>query len=69
MSLRQFHILFVTIVTCLFLGLGGWALVGYYEQQGGMLLWFGAASLIVALLVVAYGIWFLRKTRRMGIIE
>ncbi|VVM06084.1 hypothetical protein MAMC_00937 [Methylacidimicrobium cyclopophantes] len=69
MSLRQFHILFVTIVTCLFLGLGGWALMGYFHNEGGSLLWFGAGSLAVALIVVAYGIWFLRKTRRMGLIE
>ncbi|MDD4933134.1 MAG: hypothetical protein PHO89_06680 [Methylacidiphilaceae bacterium] len=69
MSLRQFHLLFVTIVTGLFLGLGGWALKGYYDHQGGLLAWLGAGSLAVALLVVVYGAWFLRKTRRMGLVE
>ncbi len=69
MSLRQFHILFVTIVTCLFVGLGGWALLAYREQPGATLLWLGTGSLALALLVVIYGVWFLRKTRRMGLIE
>jgi DNA-binding transcriptional regulator of glucitol operon len=69
MSLRQFHLLFVTIVTCLFLGLGGWSLTGYYSHQGGLLLWLGAGFFAAALLVVVYGAWFLRKTRRMGLVE
>lgn len=69
MSLRQFHILFVTVVTSLFAGLGGWALLVYREERGATLLWLGTGSLALALLVVIYGIWFLRKTRRMGLIE
>ncbi|VVM06318.1 hypothetical protein [Methylacidimicrobium tartarophylax] len=69
MSLRQFHLLFVSIVTCLFLGLGAWSLKGYYSHQGGLLLWLGAGSFAAALLVVVYGAWFLRKTRRMGLVE
>ena len=69
MSLRQFHVLFVTIVTCLFLGLGAWALIAYREHPGVALLCFGAGSWAVALAVVAYGFWFLRKTRRMGLNE
>ncbi len=69
MSLRQFHILFVAIVTCLFVGLGGWGLMGYQEHQGVALLWFGACSLAAALGIVVYGFWFLRKTRRMGLGE
>ncbi|QSR85704.1 hypothetical protein [Methylacidimicrobium sp. B4] len=69
MSLRQFHILFVAIVTCLFVGLGGWGLMGYHEHQGAALLWLGTGSLATASGVVAYGFWFLRKTRRMGLGE
>ncbi|CAB4244383.1 conserved protein of unknown function [Methylacidimicrobium sp. AP8] len=71
MSLRQFHLLFVSIVTCLFLGLGGWALVEYHQQesQGSILVWLGVASLATAVGVVIYGVWFLRKTRRLGLIE
>ncbi|WP_018289555.1 hypothetical protein [Verrucomicrobium sp. 3C] len=69
MSLRQFHLVFVTVVTCLFLGLGGWLLKAYYDHQEGLLLWLGGGSFAVALLVVVYGAWFLRKTRRLGLIE
>lgn len=69
MSLRQFHILFVVIVTCLFVGLGAWALMGYHSHEGAILLWLGIGGLGAAVLVVVYGVWFLRKTRRMGLIE
>ena len=57
MSLRAFHVLFISASVLLALGLGAWCLP---THRGA-----AAAALIVALGLVAYETWFLRKTRSM----
>lgn len=58
MSLRAFHVLFISASVLLALGLGAWCLP---DHPGA-----AAASLVVALALVAYETWFLRKTRSMS---
>ena len=55
MSLKAFHLLFITISVLLALGLGWWCLPDHKAAAG--------LALVVALLLVAYEIWFLRKMR------
>ena len=57
MSLKGFHVVFVTLSTLLALGFAGWAL-GIGEHRA-----LGVASLVVGLALPVYGWWFLRKTK------
>ena len=57
MSLRWFHVLFISASVILALGVGWWCLP---EQPVG-----AVAALFVAVGLVAYETWFLRKTRKM----
>ena len=58
MSLRAFHILFILLAILLAIGCAAWAFVN--ETAFG----FGVASCFVAVGLLVYGIWFLKKTRR-----
>jgi phosphotransferase system glucose/maltose/N-acetylglucosamine-specific IIC component len=55
MSLKAFHLLFITISVLLALGVGWWCLP---ENKGG-----AGLALVVALLLVGYETWFMRKMR------
>ena len=54
MSLRGFHLLFISASILLAVGLGAWCLPAHPVAAG--------AALVVALALVVYGTWFLRKT-------
>ena len=63
MSLRGFHLLFIVASTLLALGLG-WYCVGQWRADGGTGALVGAvASVVAAVGLVAYGVWFRRKAR------
>ena len=55
MSLKAFHLLFISISVLLALGMGWWCLPEHKAAAG--------LAGIVALLLVAYETWFMRKTR------
>ena len=63
MSLKAFHVVFITLAVALVLWLGWWS-VGEARDTGRMS-WWGLAALCAAGAVglVAYEAWFLRKTR------
>jgi hypothetical protein len=64
MSLKAFHILFVTVSTLLAFGFGAWAIVQYvHEQSSGGQLALGIASLVVGVALIVYGRYFLRKLK------
>lgn len=60
MSLRGFHILFITACVALALVFAGWCL---RQGQGHVLP--GIAALVVALALGGYETWFVRKSRRL----
>jgi hypothetical protein len=68
MSLKGFHILFITVSTLLALGVGAWCLwVNSIEgapvfQIGAVCAFISAAGLMI------YGVWFYRKMKRLRII-
>jgi hypothetical protein len=66
MSLKAFHLLFITLAIALLLWLGWWA-VGE-AQSTGVTGWWGLVALCVVAVValVLYEIWFLRKTRHVS---
>ncbi len=63
MSLKAFHVVFVTLATLLAIGFGIWAIAeSERDGQSGALV-VGIGSLIAAVLLIVYGVWFLRKLR------
>ncbi len=65
MSLKFFHIVFITLSTLLALGIAALE-YGNYRAVGtaGYLIGVVVCG-VIAVGLVAYGIWFLRKTRRL----
>lgn len=63
MSLKAFHIFFVTISTILAIGFGLWAIREFTINHETVSLIFGSASLLGAVALVIYGRWFLRKLK------
>jgi hypothetical protein len=59
MSLKAFHLIFVTSLTTLSLGFTGWAFA-----TGHII--FGVLGLLAAALVVYYGIYFLKKLKKIS---
>jgi len=59
MSLKAFHLIFVTSLTLLSLGFSAWAFAS------GKIL-FGLAGIVAAILVVIYGIYFLKKLKKIS---
>jgi hypothetical protein len=59
MSLKAFHLIFVTMLTTLSLGFTAWAFAS------GKII-FGLLGIIVAVLVVIYGVYFLKKLKKIS---
>jgi hypothetical protein len=59
MSLKGFHIFFIFLSILLAAGCAAWAFVNGVERS------FGIASCVVAGALVIYGIYFIRKTRKL----
>ena len=68
MSLKGFHILFITISTLLALGVGVWCL--WINSTHGVPVYrLGAvAAFVAAAALICYGIYFYRKMKRLRII-
>ena len=68
MSLKGFHILFITVSTLLALGAGAWCL--WVDSTHGTPAFRAGAigSFVAALGLISYGIWFYRKMKRLRII-
>ncbi len=61
MSLRKFHILFISVSVLLTFGYGGWSLRFYANEGGGIYLTMGLLSLLAGVGLLVYGRWFLRE--------
>lgn len=59
MSLKAFHLIFVTLLTTLSFGFAAWAFVA------GKIV-FGALGVVAGILVVFYGIYFLKKLKKIS---
>jgi hypothetical protein len=59
MSLKAFHLIFVTLLTTLSFGCAAWAFMAKKPL-------FGAAGIAVGILVVIYGIYFLKKLKKIS---
>jgi hypothetical protein len=59
MSLKAFHLIFVTLLTALSFGFAAWA---YSTEHPG----FGVAGIATGILVIVYGIYFLKKLKKIS---
>jgi len=59
MSLKAFHLIFVTSLTLLSLGFSAWA---FASDK----IIFGIAGIVVGILVIIYGIYFLKKLKKIS---
>lgn len=59
MSLKAFHLIFVTLLTTLSFGCAAWAFVA------GSVFW-GMAGIAAGILVIIYGIYFLKKLKKVS---
>ena len=59
MSLKAFHLIFVTLLTALSFGFAAWAFA-----EGKIL--FGVAGIVTGILVIVYGIYFLKKLKKIS---
>ena len=67
MSLKGFHIVFITFSTLLALACGAWC-VWLNQMSGGTSYVAGAVfSFVAAAALLAYGVWFYRKMKRLRI--
>ncbi len=64
MSLKGFHIVFVSVVTILFVFLALWAF-WYMEQRSGLTLSLGVVGILGALGMPVYGVMFYRKATKL----
>ena len=56
MSLKAFHLIFVTLFTALSFGCAAWAF------QSGSVLW-GVTAVFAGIFVIIYGVYFLKKLK------
>ncbi|HUB86280.1 MAG TPA: hypothetical protein VMB22_00195 [Verrucomicrobiae bacterium] len=59
MSLKAFHLIFVTLLTTLSFGFTAWAFTGGHWM-------FGAAGIAAVIGVIFYGIYFLKKLKKIS---
>lgn len=66
MSLKAFHILFITASVLLAFWFGWFELSRHAESKAAMDLWLGAGSCVTGAGLIAYGIYFLKKLKNIS---
>jgi hypothetical protein len=64
MSLKAFHVVFIIASILLALGFGGWCLSTYNDGGMRQYLIAAVASGVVALGMLVYGVYFLKKLKK-----
>lgn len=63
MSLKTFHIVFVSIAILLTVGFGIWGIRDYQATDNRTSLYMGLGSFLVTVVLAVYGVWFLKKLK------
>ena len=66
MSLKAFHLVFISAASALAFGCGVWAFTNYAEMGGTANLWSGLGAVAVGVGLIIYERFFLKKTRNIG---
>ncbi len=68
MSLKGFHIVFIILSTLLALAIGTWCIWVNLVEGEPVYLAGAIFSFVAAVALIAYGVWFYRKMKRLRII-
>ncbi len=68
MSLKGFHIVFITFSTLLALACGAWCIWVDLVEGAPVYLAGAIGSFLAAIALIVYGVWFWRKMKRLRII-
>lgn len=63
MSLRGFHVIFITLATAVSLAFAMWTMLSTAETNVGAVKIFGIASGVFGIGLGIYGVWFYRKLK------
>lgn len=63
MSLKAFHVLFITLAVLMVLGCGAGALTSYLESGANFYLVAAIGALTGALAMAGWEVWFIRKSK------
>jgi hypothetical protein len=66
MSLKAFHVIFITAAVLLAFGFGAWMLKMHRDSQAAGDFNLGVGSLIVGAVLVMYEVYFLRKLKKVS---
>ena len=66
MSLKAFHVIFITAAALLAFGFGAWMLDVHKDSQAAGDFNLGVGSLIVGVTLVIYEVYFLRKLKNVS---
>jgi len=66
MSLKAFHVVFVTASVLLAFGFGAWSLTNYVETKRAVDLAFGLGSGLIGIALIVYGRYFLKKLKHIS---
>jgi hypothetical protein len=67
MSLKAFHVVFITAASALAFGFGAWMLRSYWALEGGRgALIYGIASIVVGIGLLVYEGFFLKKLKNVS---
>jgi hypothetical protein len=66
MSLKAFHLVFITASVLLSFGFGAWSLVGYSDNGRTIDLIYGVGSVGIGVGLIVYGRYVLRKLKHIS---
>ncbi|RMD93559.1 MAG: hypothetical protein D6814_15490 [Calditrichaeota bacterium] len=66
MSLKAFHIIFIAVSILLAIGFGIWCMRAYSAASNSIYLAGSVLSLLFAVGLILYGIWFLKKLKKVN---
>jgi hypothetical protein len=67
MSLKAFHIFFISLASLMTLACGVWALKTYFSPDPrAWQLWFGLGALLISVSLMIYGCRFVKKTKNLS---
>jgi hypothetical protein len=67
MSLKAFHVIFITAASAMAFGCGVWGLKNYFSPDGRLVeLMFGIGAILVGVALIIYERYFLKKLKNIS---
>jgi hypothetical protein len=67
MSLKAFHVIFITAASAMSFGCGVWGIKNYFSPDGRLVeLMFGIGSILVGIALIIYERYFLKKLKNIS---